>query len=87
MTDLEKCNRVIFDNNVSLKGKGLYMLIWDFTVGDIPVTIGNLDKATMEGETSLRSGLKELIDLGYIEMVRLRDEKNQRYTKTIYQIV
>lgn len=73
----------MFKSGLSLKAIGLYGYIkgkapgWEFHTKAIL-------KAIKEGSNSFRSGLKELIDKGYITSSIKRDEKGQVYC-AIYQ--
>ena len=59
-------NQILSCNKLSFKAKGLWSYInskpenWDFAVWRI-------SQETNEGEKSIRSGLKELVDSGYLE--------------------
>jgi hypothetical protein len=62
-------NNIINDPNLSLKAKGLYAYIfskpdgWEFSSHRIA-------KETKDGRDSIRNGLKELIQLGYIDKIK-----------------
>ena len=69
-------NEFIRDNRISFKAKGilLYLLSrpdnWQVYEADIV-------KQSSDGIRAVRSGIKELIDAGYIERNQKRDEKNR----------
>ena len=64
----------IHDNNLSWKAKGvlLYLLSRpdDWQIYEIELT-----KHSSDGRDSLRTGIKELEEVGYIQRKRLRDDK------------
>lgn len=67
-------NEMFHDKNLSLKARGLLATMlsmpedWDFTTQ-------GLTKILKDGETSVRSALKELESLHYLERVRTRNDK------------
>ncbi|MCD8180319.1 MAG: helix-turn-helix domain-containing protein [Firmicutes bacterium] len=69
-------NHHLRDANLSLKAKGLLSLMlslpetWNYT-------LTGLAKICKEGVDSIRSGVKELEEQGYIERHRVRNEKGQ----------
>lgn len=62
-------NSVILDKGLSLKAKGLYTYLfskpddWDFAYNRIAEELG-------EGQKTIRAGLKELEDIGYLQRVK-----------------
>ena len=78
-------NTAIMDNNLSLKALGLLVKLlsmpdnWEFSEN-------GLEKAfNKDGQTSIRSGLKELENFGYLKRYKARDEKG-RITKIVWDI-
>lgn len=77
----------IYDDSISFKAKGilLYLLSrpdgWKFYETEIA-------KNAKDGLDSVRSGIKELIEAGYIERHRTRNEKGylDQYDYTIYEV-
>ncbi len=69
-------NHHLRDTNLSLKAKGLLSLMlslpntWSYT-------LAGLSKICKEGVDSIRTGVKELEQQGYIERRRVRNEKGQ----------
>lgn len=69
-------NHHLRDTNLSLKAKGLLSLMlslpetWNYT-------LTGLAKICKEGVDSIRNGVKELEEQGYIERHRVRNEKGQ----------
>ncbi len=69
-------NHHLRDTNLSLKAKGLLSLMlslpetWNYT-------LTGLAQICKEGVDSIRSGIKELEEQGYIERHRIRNEKGQ----------
>jgi len=66
-------NHVLNDSNLSLKAKGLFAYLqskpdgWKFSVERI-------SKQTKDGANSIKSGIKELEEMGYLKRVPKRDE-------------
>lgn len=68
-------NKILYDENVSLKAKGLYALIQHFlSIPDFVLYKGTLMKHFSDGETSFRSAWKELKDAGYLTQKKVREE-------------
>lgn len=71
--DFTTFSNEIFRHNLSLKAIGLYVYIqnkpdgWDFS-------INGLMTQTSDGDTSIRSGLRELEEAGFLELVKQRSE-------------
>ena len=69
-------NRIINDSYLSWKAKGIFLHLWsrpdnwDFYETEVM-------KHATDGRSSLRSGLKELEDRGYITRKRMRNERGQ----------
>ena len=69
-------NHHLRNTDLSLKAKGLLSVIlslpetWDYS-------LEGLAKICKEGVSAVRTGLDELINAGYVERRRLRNEKGQ----------
>ena len=59
------------DNEVSLKAKGLYFLIEYLNSKEESVTRAKLVSMTSTKDKSLVTGIKELKEKGYLEMIRV----------------
>lgn len=78
-------NTFLRDNNLSWKAKGLFAYILSLPE-DWKIYLSELQTHATDGETSLRSAIKELTDNGYIVQKRLKDDKG-RWASYVYQIV
>lgn len=69
-------NDVVRDAELSWKAKGIFVYLWsmpdDWDFYEIEVS-----KHATDGRSSLRSGLKELEDKGYMKRKRVRNDKGQ----------
>lgn len=78
-------NKLIRDNNLSLKARGLLVFMlqlpdtWEFS------EMG-LAKVTGEGIRSIRSGIKELMDCKYLYRFQARNEGNTGFGKMVYYL-
>lgn len=73
-------NQLARDNNISLKAKGLYLLIQSYI--DIPNFVlykGFLRKKCKEGRDAFDGAWNELKRNGYLIQYRLRDKESQKY--------
>jgi len=67
-------NGWIKDKRLSAKAKGIFLYLvmlpddWDLHIAELVTHFTN-------GEKSIRAGMKELVDLGYVEIVLTRDEQ------------
>ena len=59
------------DNNISLKAKGLYLLIEYLNSKNEDVTRAKLCEMTSTKEKSLKTGIDELKENGYLEIIRI----------------
>lgn len=70
------CNHHLRNRNMSLRAKGLLSLMlslpeeWDYT-------LKGLSRISMEGVDAIRTVIRELEELGYLERHRKRNEKGQ----------
>ena len=69
-------NEILNDDRLSYKALGIYTQILQFQNSPThKIYMKTLQKLKTDRESSITSGMKELIDLGYIERIRLRNEK------------
>jgi len=78
-------NTFLRDNKLSWKAKGLFAYILSLPE-DWKIYLNELQTHATDGETSLRSAIKELTDNGYIIQKRLKDDKG-RWASYAYQII
>ena len=77
-------NNIFMDKNLSLKGKGLLTMLlslpdnWAFSER-------GLTALSKDGRDSLRSGLDELEELGYLERYTSRNDNGQ-FANTVYNV-
>lgn len=78
--------RLLNDTNLSWKAKGILAYLLSLP-DDWKIYENELVKHSRDGKESLRSGIKELINAGYIERVQLRDEKGRMngYEYRVYE--
>jgi len=62
----------MFMNNISLKSWGIYALIKMYNEENKKITLDLLSSSSKDGMSSVRSGIKELVDNGYLEVKRNR---------------
>lgn len=73
-------NIAIRDENLSLKAKGLYVLIQSYiSLEDFTLYKGFLQSKCIEGERAFSSAWKELKTQGYLIQYKLKDENNRYY--------
>jgi len=77
----------IYDNNLSLKSKGLLILLKDFNIENKNINIMELLKYCKESQTALNSAIVELKALGYLKVKKLNPNQssNGRY-EYIYEL-
>jgi hypothetical protein len=80
MKHIPQLQHVLRDVNLSLKAKGIFALLCELGE-EIPAH--EIALLTRDGETAIRSGLRELIGHGYLERVAVRDEHNPRWQTRI----
>jgi hypothetical protein len=68
------------DAQLSLKAKGLFALLCELG-GELPTE--QLAQLSRDGETAIHSGLRELVEHGYLERVLARGEHNPRWQRRI----
>jgi len=78
-------NTFLKDDKLSWKAKGLFAYILSLPE-DWKIYLNELQTHATDGETSLRSAIKELTDNGYIVQKRLKDDKG-RWASYVYQII
>lgn len=78
-------NTFLKDKNLSWKAKGLFAYILSLPE-DWKIHLSELQEHAIDGETSLRSAIKELSDNHYIEQIRLKDEQG-RWSSYAYKII
>ena len=80
------CNKLLMDKNVSLKAKGTFSVIVSLsTIPEWDFSVEGLISLTREGETAIRSAIKELKETGYLKVDREKDESG-RITKFVYRL-
>lgn len=65
-------NAALRNPNLSLKAKGLLALMLSFP-DDWQYHMSHIEQQSTDGRDSLRSGLRELLNAGYLERTRVRD--------------
>lgn len=78
-------NTFLKDEKLSWKAKGLFAYILSLPE-DWKIYISELQTHATDGETSVRSAIKELTELGYIKQNRLKDEQG-RWAAYAYEII
>ena len=69
-------NYFVNDSNLSLKGKGMLLFMLS-KPDDWKFNYKNFDKTLPEGRRSIQSAIKELRELKYLKMERIKDENNK----------
>src|SRR5574344_26122 len=69
-------NYCVNDSNLSLKGKGMLLFMLS-KPDDWKFNYKNFDKTLPEGRRSIQSAIKELRELKYLKMERIKDENNK----------
>lgn len=66
--------KISLDNNLSLKAKGMYLLLDKMISNNEIITLKSIRKYVTDGETAIRGSIQELIDNGYLErdMIRVK---------------
>ena len=77
-------NEILRDSNLSAKAMGIYCYVWSLP-DDWRLYITELVNHFKDGEKSIRSGLKELIDNGYV--VRTQSRENGRISSWDYEFL
>ena len=68
------------DARLSLKAKGIFALLCELGE-DLPAA--ELALFTRDGETAIHSGLRELVEHGYVERVMVRGARNPGWQRRI----
>lgn len=67
-------NEILNDDTLSYKALGIYVQILQYQNSrEHKIYMSALRKLKLDGETSVRNGMKELINSGYIERIELRN--------------
>lgn len=61
-----KINKEIVAKNLSTKALGIYLIVKVLNDNNEKITLESIKSLTLDGMTSIRSGLNELIDKGII---------------------
>ena len=80
-------NTILDEKNISARALGVYVKIIRFqNSSEHKIYISGLANELKEGKDAIRSAIKELIELGYIEREVIRNEKGQMagYVYTVY---
>jgi len=77
----------IYDNTLSFKAKGIFAYLLS-RPDDWQVYESEIVKHSTDGIASVKAGIKELIDKGYIIRFRIRNEKGkfQGYSYDVYEV-
>ena len=78
-------NTFLKDIELSWKAKGLFAYILSLPE-DWKIYMSDLQNRATDGETALRSAIKELTEKGYIKQTRLKDEQG-RWASYAYEII
>lgn len=78
-------NTFLRDDRLSWKAKGLFAYILSLPE-DWKIYLTELQNHATDGETSIRSAIKELTGYGYIKQERLKDDKG-RWASYAYEII
>lgn len=78
-------NTFLKDIELSWKAKGLFAYILSLPE-DWKIYMSDLKNRATDGETALRSAIKELTEKGYIKQTRLKDEQG-RWASYVYEII
>jgi hypothetical protein len=70
---MENLNKFLLDDNISLKAKGMYWLIWGIqNETDEKVSLATISSHTKDGQTAIRKAIQELLDNGHLERYSIR---------------
>jgi 3-methyladenine DNA glycosylase AlkD len=70
---MENLNKFLLDNNISLKAKGMYWLIWGIqNETDEKVSLATISSHTKDSQTAIRKAIQELLDSGHLERYSTR---------------
>ena len=65
---------ITFDKNISLKAKGMYLLLNEMLNNNKIITLDSIREYTTDGETAVRNSIQELINNNYLERNMLREK-------------
>lgn len=65
--------RILFDESISLKCKGMYVLIKQMIESEMDISIKSISSINKDGQSSVSSAINELIDSGYLERIVVKD--------------
>lgn len=80
-------NHIIFDTRLSLKARSLLSIIlsrkatWKVRLKELLYHTGK------DGKSAVQAGLKELVDAGYLKLVRVRNKITNRLDGTHYEVI
>ena len=69
---MTKIIEIINKNNLSWKAKGIYVMIHD-NYKNMDITVDTLIGISTDSVSSITSGIRELLDLGFIKRVTKRE--------------
>lgn len=70
-------NRIVRDKNISLKAKGLFLVVMSLNESNWDFSINGLCKIVKEGRSAIYTAIEELKDAGYCTYTQTRDESGQ----------
>ena len=73
----EGMGRITRDTKLSLKAKGLYLVLWELA-GRSPITVGNLTTESGDGPSATRAARRDLETAGYLRVTK--GPKGERWT-------
>lgn len=80
-------NRIIFDDRLSLKARSLLFMMlshketWKIYLNEL------LKHTGKDRKSAVQAGLKELVDTGYLKLVRVRNKSTNRLDGTHYEVI
>jgi hypothetical protein len=77
--------KIFNDNSISWKAKGIYFYISSTNQDFNKISLDRLKDISLDGITSIKSGIKELVSNGYIEIIV--GKENGRFTSPYYKIL
>ncbi len=79
-------NEVLLDQRLSFKARGILALLlsrpknWKIYIDEI------VERSDADGKHSVRTGFKELKDLGYLKLVKVWNDETGKFEGTVYQL-
>lgn len=71
---------IVNDDKVSLKAKGLYMLIYSLKqIPNFKIIKKNIQKLSTDGESSFKTAWTELVEQGYVKVNKFHGSKGYEY--------